>query len=93
MASPTIAEEIDLKCSKCDKDLDTEGTPRWCKSCRAKYQREYQGLKKEMSETRGYAAGCSAMREFMVQYFQQFGNVKLSGIEASIMARKAGLPQ
>ena len=46
-----------------------------------------------MGETRGYAAGCSAMRQFMVEYFQQFGNVKLSGIEVAVMARKAGLPQ
>ncbi len=93
MASPTTAEEIDLKCSKCEKELDTDGTPRWCKACRAKYQREYQSLKKEMSETRGFAAGCSAMRDFMATYFQQFGNVRLSGFEVAQMARKAGMPQ
>lgn len=93
MVSPTAAEEIDLKCSKCEKKLDTEGTPRWCKKCRAEYQREYQSLKKEMSESRGYAAGCSAMREFIAGYFMQFGNVRLSGVEASMMVRKAGQPQ
>jgi len=46
-----------------------------------------------MTETRSFAAGCAAMREFMITYFAQFGNVKLSGFEASAMARKAGLPQ
>jgi SET domain-containing protein len=86
-------QELETKCSKCEKDLDTEGNPKWCKACRAKYQREYQSLKKEMSETRGYAAGCSAMREFIAGYFQQFGNVRLSGVEAAFMTRKAGLPQ
>ncbi len=93
MASPQSMEEVKLKCSRCELDRDTEGSPPWCKACRAKYQREYQSLKKEMSETRGYAAGCSAMRDFMCGYFQQLGNVKLSGFEVSIMARKAGLPQ
>ncbi len=93
MASPEIATEVELKCGRCTEELDTEGSPRWCKKCRAKYQREYQGLRKEMSETRGYAAGCSAMREFISTYFQQFGNVRISGIEASVMTRKAGLPQ
>jgi hypothetical protein len=29
----------------------------------------------------------------LADYFQQFGNVKLSGIEVAIMTRKAGLPQ
>jgi hypothetical protein len=93
MASPTTAEEIDLKCSKCDKKLDTEGTPRWCKKCRADYQREYQSLKKEMSETRGVAAGRSEMREFIANYFLSLGNAHLSAAEASFMVRKAGLPQ
>lgn len=93
MSSPQAAEELETKCSKCELELDTEGTPRWCKKCRAKYQREYQSLKKEMSETRGYAAGCAAMREFISGYFAQFGNVRLSGVEASIMVRKAGVPQ
>jgi hypothetical protein len=83
----------DAACSKCEAVLDTEGYPKWCKKCRATHRREYEATKKEMGETRGYAAGCSAMRDFMATYFQQFGNVKFSGIEASIMARKAGLPQ
>jgi hypothetical protein len=93
MASPEVATEVELKCGRCESDLDTEGSPRWCKKCRAKYQREYQSLRKEMNESRGYAAGCSAMRDFMVGYFAQFGNVRLSGFEASAMARKAGIPQ
>jgi predicted amidophosphoribosyltransferase len=88
-----IAEDNDLKCSKCEKKLDTEGTPRWCKKCRADYQREYQGLKKEMSETRGYAAGCSAMREFLSDYFKSLGNAHVSGFEASVLVGRAGVPR
>ncbi len=83
----------DVKCSKCEAALDTEGYPRWCKKCRATHRREYEATKKEMGETRGFAAGRSEMREFLAGYFMQFGNVRLSGVEASIMVRKAGLPQ
>ncbi len=93
MASAQITTDVELKCSKCEKDLDTEGSPRWCKTCRAKYQREYQSLRKEMSETRGYAAGCSAMRQFLSDYFMQWPNARISGIEISKMVRSAGVPQ
>jgi hypothetical protein len=93
MASPETAVAADLKCSRCEQELDTEGSPRWCKKCRAKYQREYQALRKEMGESRGYAAGCSAMRAFLESYFAQFGNARISGFEASTMVRKAGVPQ
>lgn len=80
-------------CSKCEKALDTDGYPKWCKACRARYRREYESTKEEMTETRGYAAGCSAMRDFMVGYFAAFGRHQISGFEASAMARKAGAPQ
>ncbi len=93
MPPAEVATDVEVKCGRCESELDTEGSPRWCRKCRAKYQREYQGLRKEMGESRGYAAGCSAMRAFIADYFQQFGNVRLSGVEASIMVRKAGLPQ
>jgi len=60
-------------CARCEKPLDTNGSPHWCKACRAKYQREYQLLRVEMSETRGYAAGVSAMREHIVRKFEAIG--------------------
>ena len=83
----------DMTCSKCEKALDTEGYPKWCKACRAKYRREYEATKEEMNETRGYAAGCSAMRAFLAQYFMQWPNAHISGTEISAMVQKAGLPQ
>lgn len=67
MAEPTV-------CSKCDGALDTEGYPRWCKKCRAAHRREYEATKKEMSESRGFAAGMSAMREYLATNFRQYGS-------------------
>ena len=60
-----------IKCRKpdCESSLDTAGSPQWCKSCRAKYQREYQALRKEMSEGRGFAAGVAAFRAHIVGKF------------------------
>ncbi len=56
---------VTAECSKCEGQLDTTGYPKWCKSCRAKNKREYEATKKEMSETRGFAAGVSAMRQLL----------------------------
>jgi len=75
--SDTAIPSIIAKCSKCERDLDASGFPRWCKVCRAKYQREWCALRKEMSETRGFAAGVSAFREHLLK--------KFSAIPASYM--------
>ncbi len=68
-------ENPDKQCSRtdCGKPLDTSGSPPWCKACRAKYQRDYQSLRKEMSESRGYAAGVSAFRDHIVKKFEAIG--------------------
>jgi hypothetical protein len=60
-------------CSKCAGELDTAGYPLWCKKCRAANKREYEATKKEMQESRGYAAGVSAMRDYLVKQFAGFG--------------------
>jgi threonine synthase len=65
------AVEIETKCSKCGKPGEVAVSPRWCRDCRAKYQREYERTKKEMQETRGYAAGVSAMRAHLVKIFSE----------------------
>jgi hypothetical protein len=83
----------DATCSKCEGVLDTDGYPKWCKACRAKHRREYEATKKEMGETRGYAAGCSAMREFLADYFKSLGNAHVSGFEASVLVGRAGVPR
>lgn len=95
MATPdAIAQEAEQPssetCSRCQKPLDADGSPRWCKACRAKYQRDYQALKKEMSESRGFAAGCSAMRDTLAKHFEQFQRARFSGAEIAKMIRRAG---
>ena len=79
----------DLNCSKCGKALDADGSPSWCKSCRAKYQREYQIRRHEQSKRNGYAAGAAAMKTAIAERFRLYGNAHFSGIEAAAMITKA----
>jgi hypothetical protein len=65
-----------LKCSKCNGELDregTEGTAHWCKGCRAKYQREYEATRKEIVRSKGFKEGVAAMREYLARNFRQYG--------------------
>ncbi len=96
MATAVQTKEVEAKCSRCESALDAEcppGTAKWCKACRAKYQREYNALRKEMSESRGFSAGCSAMRHSMAEYFKLFGNARFSGVELWQMISKAPGPE
>lgn len=70
--TPANATGAAALCSKCENALDGVGFPHWCKKCRATYRREYEALRKEMAETRGYAAGVSAMREFVAANFEAY---------------------
>ncbi len=75
-------------CSKCDKALDTTGYPLWCRSCRAANKREYENTRREMQESRGYAAGVTAMRHYLAENFRRYGTAgSFSGVEiaATIM--------
>jgi predicted amidophosphoribosyltransferase len=88
-----MASPITGICSKCGATLDREGSPKWCKSCRAKYQREYEATKSEMVESRSFAAGCGQMRQFLADHFASFGNARFSGTEVWDMIRKVGVPR
>jgi hypothetical protein len=80
-------------CSKCDGKLDSTGFPHWCKACRAKYKRDYEALRGEMSETRGYAAGVSAMREFLAVNFEGYSPTTLfSGPQIGHIIRHCAEP-
>lgn len=69
-------------CTKCESDLDTTGYPLWCKACRAKHKREYEATRKEMTESRGFAAGVTAMREYLAVNFRQYGTAgSFTGLE------------
>jgi hypothetical protein len=84
---------VDSSCSKCEKPLDTDGFPHWCKSCRARYKREYEALRKDMAETRGYAAGVSAMREFVASNFAAYALPRMfSGAEIAHIVRTCSEP-
>lgn len=87
------AEETTSACSKCEKPLDTSGFPHWCKACRAKNQREYMALRKEMAETRGFAAGVSAMREYVAANFEVYNFPQVfTGVEIARIVRTCADP-
>jgi hypothetical protein len=50
----------------CGKPLDTVGKPKWCKSCRAAYQRERQVLYAEETEAIGWRRGAEAMKAVLL---------------------------
>ena len=85
MSTVTESPEDLRKCSRCEKPLDTTGFPKWCKACQASYRREYNSTRKQMAETRGFAAGVAAMRKFLVDRFggyriQHFSGPEIAGI-------------
>jgi hypothetical protein len=96
MTEPTTTSAADTPtpatCSKCDGALDTEGYPKWCKACRAKHRREYESTRKEMSESRGYAAGVSAMRLHLAGHFERLGAGSFAGYEIAALIRQARGP-
>ena len=69
----TPATKIAGQCSKCQGPLDGAAGQNWCKACRAKYQREYEATRKQMTESHGFQAGVTAMRQYLVQRFSQYG--------------------
>ena len=76
------------KCSKCGGELDTDGLPKWCKKCRADYQRKY----KNTSEGRAFRRGVLAMGRCIAGEFGRPGiaNVVFSG--GDVAARVARMP-
>jgi hypothetical protein len=78
---------------KCTNPLDTEGSPKWCKSCRAKYRREYEALKAGMNQTRGFARGAEAMRKMLSGEFERHGSGGFSGYEIAAMIEACPLPK
>lgn len=76
------------QCSKCEGPLDTTSYPKWCKACRAKNKREYEATKKEMSETRGFAAGVSAAKDLLASEFESaIRGAAINGFEAARLVR------
>jgi hypothetical protein len=72
MATKTTTAEVN--CAKCGNSCEPGSSRGWCKPCNAEYQRGYEKTKKEMTESRGYAAGVSAMRDYLIKNFAQYGS-------------------
>ncbi len=91
--APQIETAVNL-CSRCDQPLDTTGFPRWCKACQTKYRKELAATKREMQESRGYAAGVSAMRDYLARQFaERYGpDVRWSGTEISQIIKQCRGP-
>ena len=81
------------KCSRCEKALDTSGYPKWCKTCRAAYKREYEALRTQMGEGRGFAAGVVAMRTLLAQEFDRQGFANFNALEVRDLILQAPGPK
>ncbi len=93
MTSPAAAESAPAsKCKKCDGVLDALGYPKWCLKCRAAYRSEYNKTKKEMEETRGYAAGVSAMREHLIEHFIPLGHGMFTALDVARLIKQSKGP-
>ena len=80
-------------CSKCGAELDSEGYPKWCKACRKLHKAEWERTRKEMTESRGFAAGVSAMRSYLVKRFANYGTQgNFSGLEVAQIIRQCTGP-
>jgi hypothetical protein len=83
---------VSEQCSKCGNPREADGYPKWCNGCRATYKREYEILRKEMTETRGYAAGVSAMRAYLAERFLQLASGHFDGREVARLISQATGP-
>lgn len=79
-------------CSKCSSDLDTQGYPKWCKGCRAKYQKEYVAVKATMETEQAYVRGIETMREHLAGEFAKHPRVTFSGVEVAGWITRAPRP-
>lgn len=93
-----VDTSVEKQCSKlitpdqrCENALDTEGSPKWCKKCRATYRREYEALKDQMRESRGYGRGVTALRNYLAEEFEVHGSGSFSGYEIAHLIRNAQL--
>ena len=76
-------------CSRCGGDLDTTDYPKWCKDCRKTNKKQWEATRKEMTESRGFAAGVSAMRAYLAKNFdERYGTqTEFTGMEIAHIIR------
>lgn len=80
-------------CSKCGKELDTEGYPKWCRSCRTKYHGSYINMRTARGEQRGFTAGVEETKTILAQEFERLGSGSFSGYEIGKLIRQAPGPK
>ena len=86
MAAPKTPE----KCSNtgCSNPLDTTGTPKWCKECRARYQRENKALRMNRAEAegyyRGFREGVTTLRKILIDELCKAGGGMMRANEVAI---------
>ncbi len=72
----------------CGKPLDATGYPLWCKRCRADHRNAYNATVKEMSESRGFAAGVAATKDLIASEFMNaIRGAQINGYEAARLVR------
>lgn len=93
--SSDVSRETQAVCGRehdsgetCTNPLDTTGSPPWCRECRAKYQRQYRSIQKQMSEGRGFCAGVVAAKHLLASEFERnIRGAMISGHEAARLVR------
>jgi hypothetical protein len=94
MAAPKSPE----KCSNtgCSNALDTTGTPKWCKECRARYQRENKALRMSRAESegyyRGYREGVNALRKLLIDELVTAGAGMMRANEVAVWIGSVATP-
>src|ERR1700684_213797 len=92
METPNSGDpQLQEQCGQCGQPLDRNGSPKWCKSCWARYQREYQALKGEMAEGKGFARGVAAFRTMLIENFNRLGTGTFAGDEVAALIAQASL--
>lgn len=67
--------------------------PKWCKECRARYQKEYQILRMNRAEARGWVKGREAMRQMVVTEFDKLGTGMFRADEVATLVAAMPGPQ
>ncbi len=91
MTATTTAVQM---CTKCGQNpRDTDSYPKWCKACRSAYKKEAAELRAAVSETRGFSAGISAMRDCLANEFERLGSGMFAAYEVADLIRQAPGPE
>ena len=90
MATATAAAD---RCSSCKGPLDTKGLPKWCKDCRARWQRERRALENYRIDARSHAQGAREMKEMLAKMFDATGTAVYSARDVAALLRRMDNPK